>query len=140
MFLCPLPASSVRAAAGLVLDAPEVIYLAVRGEARALAAGPASPSDGAFISWIRRLFGRGKGAPQAETPSDRIGHVSSIKITPPKHVGRQGQKIALRGLPLDASGRIVHGVRMSYSSSDTTKLTVDERGVRGPVAAGCGLG
>jgi RHS repeat-associated protein len=129
LIICPLPASSVRAAAGLVLDAPEVMYIAVRTEARALAAVSASPSDGALISWIKRLFGRGKIAPQQETPADRISHVSSVKINPPKYVGRRGQSIPLIAMPLDTAGRTLHGVRISYSSSDTAKLTVDERGV-----------
>src|SRR5262249_40566163 len=46
-------------------------------------------------------------------------------MTPPKHVGRQGQNIPLRGLPLDSAGRIVHGIRITYSSSNSAVLTVD---------------
>jgi hypothetical protein len=111
LIICPLPASSARPS-----------------DARALASTPASPPDAAFISWLKRLLGRGKATPQQESPADRASHVSSIKINPPKQVGHQAQQMALRALPLDSAGRIVHGIRVSWSSSSVTTLTVDERG------------
>jgi len=99
----PMPAISVKSASEFTIDA---------------------------LTWPVSLIRRKRSKPVRqpavqETPVDRVGHVSSIRITPPKHVGRQGQTIALRGLPLDSSGRVVEGVRIYYSSSDAAILTVD---------------
>jgi RHS repeat-associated protein len=82
------------------------------------------------LSWPVRLLRRKTPKPVKpvsvqETPADRAGHVSSLQISPPKRVGYQGERIPITALPLDAAGRPVEGVRVSFSSSDTTTLTLD---------------
>ncbi|HWX39559.1 MAG TPA: RHS repeat-associated core domain-containing protein [Blastocatellia bacterium] len=82
------------------------------------------------LSWPIRLLRRKTPRPVKlvsvqETPADRAGHVSSLQISPPKRVGYQGERIPITTLPLDAAGRPVEGVLVSFSSSDTTMLTLD---------------
>jgi hypothetical protein len=99
----PMPAVSMRSAAQFAID---------------------------VLSWPVSLIRRKKSksvkqTSVQETPADRISHVSSIQISPPKRVGYQGERIPITALPLDSSGRPVEGVRVNFSSSDTTKLTMD---------------
>src|SRR5262249_42094690 len=61
--------------------------------------------------------------------ADRLSHVSHIALNPPKHVLYQQQRIPFNSIATDYQGRIIQGIRFSYSSSDPSKLTVDELGV-----------
>jgi hypothetical protein len=79
------------------------------------------------VSLIRRKKSKSvKQTSVQETPADRISHASSIQISPPKRVGYQGERIPITALPLDSAGRPAHGVRVNFSSSDVTKVTLDQ--------------
>jgi RHS repeat-associated protein len=92
-------------------------------------------SYGAISLWrlpdlIKSWFKRSQSNDAAqETPGDRASHVSRLQITPLKRVGYQGERIPIAALPLDGAGRPVEGVRVSFSSSDMTKLTLDQLNV-----------
>lgn len=78
-----------------------------------------------FWNW---LFGAKPSRRQRESLTDRIARVSTIRLTPSKIVGYQGDVVTLNALPSDLSGNTVQGVRFSWESSDTTKLQVDQTG------------
>jgi hypothetical protein len=110
----PKPASSVSSAADFAID---------------------------VLSWPISLIRRKKPKPVKqvsvqETAADRASHVSSLQISPPKRVGYQGERIPVTALPLDATGRPVEGVRVSFSSSNTTTLTLDPLNVATLLQAG----
>jgi hypothetical protein len=89
-------------------------------------AAATAPFDEAKLLF-KKLFGPRPG--RQETAADRLSHVSHITLNPPKHVLYQQQRLPFISLATDNLGRTIQGVRFDYSSSDTSKLTVDEMGV-----------
>jgi hypothetical protein len=74
------------------------------------------------------LFGSQSDRPQRLTLADRIARVSSISVSPSKMVGYQGETLTFNALPSDSVGKTVQGVRLSWESSDTEKLQIDNTG------------
>jgi hypothetical protein len=81
---------------------------------------------GPLASIIKKLFH--SSARTQETTADRTARVSSIRIEPGKLVVYQDQHISFSAIGIDNVGAIVHGARFSWSSSDETKLQIDDSG------------
>ena len=79
-----------------------------------------------LASIIRKLFH--PSARTQETTVDRTGRVSAIRIEPGKQVAYQDQHISFSAVGFDSTGGIVHGARFTWSSSDETKLQIDDLG------------
>ncbi|MEW6212892.1 MAG: hypothetical protein AB1631_31500 [Acidobacteriota bacterium] len=83
------------------------------------------------VRWIASLFDSFKSKPtrrQRLTLIDRINQVSSIRVTPFKSVGYQGDSLTFSALGLDSSADTVQGVRFEWESSDPDKLKIDNTG------------
>jgi hypothetical protein len=81
------------------------------------------------------LFWSSSRAPQ-ETTDIRSGRVSAINITPAKQVGYLSQHVAFSAVGKTSSGNIVHGAKFSWTSSDPSKLQIDDTGVATLVSPG----
>src|SRR5262249_20615494 len=119
--LCCLLAINLLVWPGLRITVPDLSAIVAAAKSAATA-----PFDDVNLL-LKRLFGP-KPRPQ-ETATDRLSHVSHITVNPPKHVLYQQQRMPFTSIATDSLGRTIQGIRFSYSSSDTTKLTVDEMGV-----------
>jgi len=82
-----------------------------------------------LASIFRKLFHAS--ARTQETTAERTGRVSSIHIEPGKLVAYQDQHTSFSAVGLDRLGNIVHGARFSWSSSDESKLQIDQTNVPG---------
>ena len=83
------------------------------------------------VRWVSSLFDALKSKParrQRLKLVDRINQVSSIRVTPFKTVGYQGDLLTFIALASDSSDRTVQGVRFQWESSDTDKLKIDDTG------------
>ncbi|MBI3650389.1 MAG: RHS repeat protein, partial [Acidobacteria bacterium] len=83
-------------------------------------------SFSALYDW---LFGARKAPRKKLSLADRIAMVSSLRLSPAKFVGYVGDTLALNALPVDASGKTVQGVRLSWESSNSNKLQIGDTGV-----------
>jgi hypothetical protein len=77
-------------------------------------------------AFIRKLFARSVRA--QETSVDRTRRVSTVQVNPQKTVGYLGQHLSFSAVGLDTSGKLAHGAKFEWSSSDTGKLRIDETG------------
>ncbi|MEW6207562.1 MAG: hypothetical protein AB1631_04295, partial [Acidobacteriota bacterium] len=83
------------------------------------------------VRWIASLFDSFKSKPtrrQRLTLIDRINQVSTIRVSPFKTVGYQGDSLTFSALGLDSSSSTVQGVRFEWESSDPDKLKIDNTG------------
>jgi RHS repeat-associated protein len=83
------------------------------------------------VRWIASLFDSFKSKParrQKLSLTDRINQVSSIRVSPFKSVGYQGDSMTFSALGMDSSASTVQGVRFAWESSDTDKLKIDNTG------------
>ncbi|MEW6209731.1 MAG: hypothetical protein AB1631_15285, partial [Acidobacteriota bacterium] len=83
------------------------------------------------VRWIASLFDSSKSKStrrQRLSLADRINQVSSIRVSPFKSVGYQGDSLTFSALGLDSSSSTVQGVRFEWESSDPDKLKIDNTG------------
>ncbi|MEW6210727.1 MAG: hypothetical protein AB1631_20350, partial [Acidobacteriota bacterium] len=83
------------------------------------------------VRWIASLFDSSKSKParrQRLSLTDRINQVSTIRVSPFKTVGYQGDSLTFSALGLDSSADTVQGVRFEWESSDPDKLKIDNTG------------
>ena len=109
-----LPGSSYAFA-----QAPEIASTLVR-----ISTLPIAPISGI----IRKLFSPRTQIRRKETIDDRARAVARLVVSPNKRVGYQGEGATFTALPIDALGNTVQGVRVSWSSSNTQKVEIDEAG------------
>jgi RHS repeat-associated protein len=62
------------------------------------------------------------------TMAERIARVSSITVSPQKHVGYIGDSVTFVAMGADAEGQPAHGAKFTWESSNEDKLTIDEAG------------
>lgn len=86
-----------------------------------------------MVSIIRKLFQFSARTP--ESTADRTARVSVIHIQPGKLVTYQNQPVSFQAVGVDTFGKIAHGAKFSWSSSDESKLQIEE-GQALPIAAG----
>src|SRR6185295_17391831 len=77
---------------------------------------------------IRKLFAPRTQIRRKETMDDRARAVARLVVSPNKHVGYQDEGATFTALPIDALGNTVQGVSVSWSSSNTQKVEIDEAG------------
>lgn len=77
-----------------------------------------------MVSIIRRLF-QFSAKPQ-ETTADRTARVSEIHIVPGKIVAYQNQRVSFSAVGVDTFGKIAHGAKFSWSSSDESNLQFED--------------
>jgi RHS repeat-associated protein len=64
-----------------------------------------------------------------ETTADRTASVTNIRITPAKIVGYKNQPIKFSAVGSNTDGQTIQGAQLSWSSSDSEKLTIDSSGL-----------
>ena len=74
------------------------------------------------------LFGSKSSKPQKDRLADRLGSVARLPITPLKYVGYQSETIVFSAVPTDFYGRVVQGVKVTWESSNTERLEIDDAG------------
>src|SRR6185436_12235215 len=109
-----LPGSSYA-----VAQTPEIATALVR-----ISTLPIAPISGI----IRKLFSTRTQIRRKETMDDRARAVARLVVSPNKRVGYQDEGATFTALPIDALGNTVHGVSVSWSSSNTQKVEIDEAG------------
>jgi hypothetical protein len=75
---------------------------------------------------IKKLWSKRKG--QSASLPDRLSSVASVQIFPAKFVGYQSEVVSFGGLPTDSLSNVVHGAMPTWSSSNTSTLTISETG------------
>ena len=83
------------------------------------------------VRWAASLFDALKSKParrQRLRLTDRINQVSSVRVTPFKTVGYQGDTLSFSATSLDSSNKTLQGVRFQWESSDSDKLKIDDTG------------
>jgi RHS repeat-associated protein len=90
---------------------------------------PTSLSLQSFSSLLQRIFQAKKARHQKLSAAQRQAQVSTIKMSGAKYIGYAGDCLALGGQALDAEGNLVHGVRLTWRSSDPQRLQIDDMGI-----------
>ena len=78
--------------------------------------------------YIKRLLRPRAAGQRPERLADRIAAVSSVRLSPQRFVGYQGQTLPFTGLSADFAGRTIQGVRFTWESADPDKVKVDDAG------------
>jgi uncharacterized protein YjdB len=73
-----------------------------------------------------------RSGPTQPTPPE----VKSVAVGPPNPTVAVGQTVQLTATAYDSHGQVVTGLRVTWSSADTTVATVDTNGVARGIAAG----
>jgi YD repeat-containing protein len=89
-----------------------------------------------LIGIFKRLFRASKPTRRQETTASRTNRVSTIEVSPNKIVGYQNQAIGFAAVGRSGSGEIVQGARFNWSSSDLTKVQIDDSGQASLLAPG----
>lgn len=78
-----------------------------------------------FLRW---LFYSRPAVRRHETMADRARAVARLRINPGKLVGYENERASFNALPVDFLDRTVQGVKLSWESSNTGKLEIDDAG------------
>ncbi len=117
LLIWPGPGLLARDLVGEVSKAFEGRFVSLSHEAYALRS---------FYSGLLSLFS--SRARQEENTETRSLRVRSISISPAKQVGYLNQNLSFSAVGKDALGNIAQGSRFDFSSSDATKLRIDDSG------------
>ncbi|MBI3651315.1 MAG: RHS repeat protein [Acidobacteria bacterium] len=79
-------------------------------------------------SLLRWLFKSKPVQSSNESFAERAAAVSRLQISPSKFVGYQGQTMKFNALPLNTFNKVIQGVKLSWESSDTNKMQIDDSG------------
>jgi RHS repeat-associated protein len=82
----------------------------------------------AIVSLSKRLFKSRANQMQVDTLLNRQAQVTKLRVTPFKLVGYRGQVVNFSALPLDTLDRVVQGVRLNWTTTDTSKMQIDDSG------------
>src|SRR5215471_17877623 len=88
----------------------------------------ASDSLGLLPRLFKSIFSLFAAKPAQDTTNTRTAAVSIIHISPAKFVGYTDQQVSFSAFGTNSAGATIQGARFSYSSSDTSKLTINDLG------------
>ena len=75
-----------------------------------------------LLSWFRPA------RPRQESLAERLAHVARLRVSPSKFVAYQDQAVAFTALPTNLAGETIQGVRVEWSSSETSIASIDDSG------------
>lgn len=80
------------------------------------------------LSLFARLFTQAPTTSLPETLAARRAYVSHLRITPVRFVGYIDDQFSFSALPTDSLNRTIQGVKLTWESSNSNKLTLDDSG------------
>ncbi len=111
---------------GLAKHAPQAWRSGIRGYRRV----------GARSAPLLALFGSLLGGCDGGSVTVEVAAVRSVIVDAPNSTVQEQETMSLRAIPLDAEGRELTGRTVTWSSSDTSRATVNNEGVVTGVSAG----